>query len=89
MFSVHICKKFLSFTDPQQEKEEIAQDISAKLVLENGMVHLPNPQNILDDWIVAPANLPDTTFSAVEEYLMNSDAGKAFRGEKAFFYLDI
>ena len=44
VFGAYLQKIPVSFTDPQQEKEEIAQDISAKLVLENGMVHLPNPR---------------------------------------------
>ena len=43
------------FTDPQQEKQQILLDTQSKLILENGMVTLPNPNLIVEDWIVAPA----------------------------------
>ena len=47
------------------------------------MLTLPNPDLIENDWIVAPVNLPDTTFTQVESYLKNCDAGKAFQGGKS------
>lgn len=38
-----------TFTDIQQEKEQIELDIKAKLVIEKGMVNLPNPSSIVDN----------------------------------------
>lgn len=70
-------------TDYQQENAQIEEDIKGKLKLENGMLTLPNPLKLVDDWIIAPANLPDTTHSNVEAYLKETDAGKAYTGGKS------
>ena len=73
----------ITFTDPQQEKEQIKIDTKKKLVLENGMITLPNPSILKYNWYEAPAYLPDTIFSDVEKYLKDNDAGKAFQVGKS------
>ena len=72
-------------TDYQQENAQIEEDINAKLRIENGMLTLPNPLKLVDNWIFALANLPDTTHSNVEVYLRESDAGKAYAGGEPVF----
>ena len=83
VFGAYVQQLPITYTDPQQEKEQIQTELKAKLCLENGMVTLPNPTSIVDDWIAAPTNLPDTTFSHVENYLKTNDAGKAFQGGRS------
>ena len=70
-------------TDAQSELLQLKQDISKKLVLENGMVNLPNPSSLKDEWVLAPLNIPDTTHEIVMHYLVTNDAGKAYRGGKS------
>ena len=48
------------------------------------MLILLNPNSIVNDWIIAPANLPDGTFSIVETYLKSNNAGKASKEGKVY-----
>jgi len=73
----------VSFTDPQEEKQQIEEDEKNKLILDDGMLTLPSPKTLFDDWIEAPSHLPDTLYDNVNDYLLKSDAGKAFKGGKS------
>ena len=73
----------ITFTDAQEELTQIKFDLKEKLTLENGMVMLPNPETLKEDWIEAPSNLPDTLFENVKNYLDINKAGKAFKGGKS------
>ena len=57
---------------------QLKQDISKKLVLENGMVL----SSLKDKWVLAPLNIPDTTHENVMHYLETNNAGKAYRGRR-------
>ena len=47
------------------------------------MLTHPSPTTLFDDWIEAPSHLPDTLYDNVHNYLVKSDAGKAFKGGKS------
>ena len=83
VYGAYMQKLLIKFTDTQQELEQIKKDTKANFTLENGMVTLPNPLSLKDDWYVAPANLPNTTYSYVDKYLKDNNAGKAFKGGKS------
>ena len=72
----------ITFTDAQEELTLIKFDLKEKLTLENGMVMLPNPVTLKEDWIEATFNLPDTLFENVKNYLDINKAGKAFKRRK-------
>ena len=69
--------------DAQTEEKQVIYDYKKKLVLENGMVLLPDPRLLIEGWVCAPLNLPDTTYEQVTAYLANHDAGKAYKGGKS------
>ena len=56
-------------TDYIEEKDEIERNFKANLVLENGLVSLPEPPKLIDGWFTAPYNLPNTTCEQVNTYL--------------------
>ena len=58
-YQAYILNFPVSFTDPQEEKQQIEKDEKNKLVLDNGMLTLPSPTTLFDDWIEAPSHLPD------------------------------
>ncbi len=68
------------YTDAQTEENQVNNDYKRKLVLENGMVNLPDPRLLVEGWVCAPLNLPDTTYENVNAYLTAHDAGKAYKG---------
>ena len=70
-------------TDAAQESKLVKEDRSSKRVIENGLVTLPDPNQITDNWVTAPALLPDTLHGDVERFLIMQDAGKAFNGGKS------
>ena len=72
----------ISVTDYIEEKNEVQLNLQSKLVLENGLVDLPDPSKLTDGWFIAPYNLPDTIYEQVNTYLKDPDAGKAFKGGK-------
>ena len=73
-------------TDYIEEKNEVELNLQSKLVLENGLVNLPDPSKLIDGWFTAPYNLPSTIYEQVNPYLRNTDAGKAFKGEKSLLF---
>lgn len=70
-------------TDVAEESAQVKQDRNLKLILENGLVTLPDPNRIADNWVFAPALLPDTLYTNVDNYLKENNAGKAFAGGKS------
>ena len=44
-------------TDAQQEKTQIKEDVQ-----NNGMVRIPDPLTLKNDWMEAPMNIPDTMY---------------------------
>ncbi|XP_057297429.1 uncharacterized protein LOC130629386 [Hydractinia symbiolongicarpus] len=79
-FAAYKLNLAVSATNIQEEKEQIKRDVSAKLLLENGLMRLPDPTTLKNDWVEAPINLPDTLNNNVTEYLEKNNAGKAFKG---------
>ena len=69
------------FQDPQQEQEEVKNDKLNKLLLENGLVMLPI--KAIDGWVKAPLNIPSTTYDDVISYMVNNNAGKAYKRGKS------
>ena len=63
--------------DAQTKEKQVNYDYKKKLALENGMVLLPDPRLLVEGWVCAPLNLPDTTYEHVIAYLANHDAGKS------------
>ena len=45
-----------------EEQEEIKKNYKEKLILENGLVTLPDPVTLQDGWYSAPENLPNTVY---------------------------
>ena len=78
-------------SDYIEEKTEVELSLQSKLVLENGLVSLPDPSKLIDGWFAAQYNLPNTIYEQVNTYLKDTDAGKAFRGGKgkACYFQDI
>ena len=74
----------VSYQDIGEEDEERRLDHSKKLSLEDGLVSLPDPSKLVEGWVAAPTNLPNTTYDEVMEYLNENDAGKAYKGGKSF-----
>lgn len=70
-------------TDAAQELQIIKNERSSKLVIENGLVILPDPNKLMDNWVAAPSLLPDTLYKDVNNYLIEQDAGKAFNSGKS------
>ena len=70
-------------TDVAEESAQVKLDRNLKLILENGLVILPDPNRIADSWVFAPALLPDTLHTNVDNYLKETDAGKAYAGGKS------
>ena len=52
------------------------------MVLENGLVGLPDPSKLIDGWFATSYNLSNTIYEHVPTYLKDTDAGKAFKGGK-------
>ena len=71
------------YQDIQEEQVERQRDSNNKLILENYMLTLPSPLKLIDGWVKAPENLPNTTYDNVNNYLVDNDAGKAFKGGKS------
>ena len=61
-------------------KDDVKKWTKAKLVLENEIFTLPNPSTLQNDGIVAPAHLPDTTYTHNNKYLIDQNARRAFNG---------
>ena len=61
-------------TDAKMEMEELKLDYKQKLSLEGGLLNLPDPKHLTDCWVVAPANIPDTTHDDVMDYLRVQNA---------------
>ena len=66
-----------------EEQEEIKKNYKEKLILENGLVTLPDPVILQDGWYSAPENLPNTVYDDVIDYLDKNEAGKAHRSGKS------
>ena len=66
-------------TDYLEEQEEIKKNYKEKLILENGLVTLPDPVTLQDGWYSAPENLPNTVYDDVIDCLDKNDTGKAYR----------
>ena len=76
----------ISATDYIEEKNEVELNLQSKLVLENGLVKLPDPSNLIDGWFTAPYNLRNTIYEQVNTYLGDTDVGKAFKGGKSLLF---
>ena len=70
-------------TDYLEEQEEIMKNYKEKLILENGLVTLPDPLTLQDGWYSAPENLPNTVYDDVIYCLDKNDAGKACKSGKS------
>lgn len=70
-------------TNVAEELDSVKTDKKSKLILEDGLVILPDPKGLIDNWVIAPSLLPDTLYSDVENYLKQHEAGKAFQGGKS------
>ena len=46
----------ISATDYIEEKNEVELNLQSKLVLENGLVNLPDPLKLINGWFTAPYN---------------------------------
>ena len=73
----------LTATDYLEEQEEIKKNYKEKLILENGLVTLPDPVTLQDGWYGAPENLPNTVYDNVIGCLDKNDARKAYRSGKS------
>ena len=71
------------FQNPQQEQEEVKNIKLIKLVFENCLVMLPDPIKVIDGWVKAPLNIPSTTYDDVISYIVNNNAGKAYKRGKS------
>ena len=76
----------ISATDYIEEKNEVELNLQSNLVLENGLVNLPDPSKLIDGWFTALYNLPNTIYEQVNAYLRDTDAGKAFKGGKSLLF---
>ena len=56
----------ISATDYIEEKNEVELNLQSKLVLENGLVSLPDPSKSIDGWFAVPSNLPNTIYEQVK-----------------------
>lgn len=83
VYGCYLLQLPITVSDPQKEKEQIEADSKNKLILEDGMVTLPNPCQLQNDWCDAPSNLPDTVYDQVKTYLIKNNGGKAFTGGKS------
>ena len=71
-------------TDYIEEKSEVELNLQSKLVLENGLVSLPDPSKLwIDVWFAAPYNLPTAIYEQINTYLKDTDTGKEFKGGKS------
>lgn len=50
----------------------VNEEKSSKLVLDGGMIHVPDPDTLKDGWEESPASLPDLTQASVESYMDKS-----------------
>ena len=66
----------------KEKQEEIKKNYKEKLILENGLVTLPDPVTLQDGCYSAPENLPNTVYHDVIDYLEKNNAGKAYRSGK-------
>ena len=73
----------ISATDYTEEKNEVEMNLQSKLVLENGLLSLPDPSKLIDRWFAVAYNLQNTIYEQVNAYLKNTDAGKAFKRVKS------
>jgi hypothetical protein len=55
-----------------QHSQAVKDTIAHKLVLDGGIIHLPNPDNLVHGWEDAPASLPDILQAGVEHYFDKS-----------------
>ena len=53
------------------------------MVLENGLVSLPDPSELINGWFPAPDNLPNSIYEQINTYLKDTDAGKVFKVGKS------
>ena len=72
----------ISATDYIEEKNEVELNFQSKLVLENGLVNLPDCSKLIGGWFTAPYNLPNTIYEQVNTYLRDTDAGKSIQGRE-------
>ena len=70
-------------TDYLEEQEETKKNYKEKLLLENGLVTLPDLVTLLDGWYIAPENLPSTVHNDAIDYLDKNDARKAYKSGKS------
>ena len=59
-----------------EEKQELEECHKKKLILENGLVNLPDPLKLVEGWFAAPFNMPNTIHGQIDNYLLKNDAGK-------------
>ena len=52
----------ISATDYIEEKNKVELNLQSKLVLESGLVSLPDPSKLIDGWFAAPYNLPNAIY---------------------------
>ena len=57
----------ISATDYIEEKNKVQLNLQSKLVLENGLVSLPDPSELMYRWFAAPYNFPNMWHCAVNE----------------------
>ena len=81
----HYCLNLpVTATDYLEEQEEIKKNYKGKLILETGLVSLPDPVTQQDGWYSAPENLPNTVYDDVIDYFLDkNDAGKAYKSGKS------
>ena len=72
----------ISATAYIEEKNEVELNFQSKLVLENGLVNLPDCSKLIGGWFTAPYNLPNTIYEQVNTYLRDTDAGKSIQGRE-------
>ena len=83
VYSAYKMNLKVTATDFLEENNEIRVNHEEKLVVENGLIKLPDPSKLVDGWFEAPYNLPNTVFDQINNYLNDCDAGKAFKGGKS------
>ena len=83
VYSAYLQKLPITFTDIQQEQQQIENETKAKLVLKNDLITLQNPSSVDGGWTMTPENLLDTVYTDIYNYLKDSNAAKSFKGGKS------
>ena len=68
----------------QSEIQQFHADKINKRKLDGGY-YVPDPKSLTIGWVIGSTYLPDLTYSRVNKYLREKNAGKAFRGGKSLF----